>query len=100
MNDKRRSLMSQRAVIHVSSEMVAKVLGELVQDERLRRGLSQDAMALMAKMDRSSYAKMERGERSTSLTQLIRICNVLECSCASIVKMVELNLPNFSASNC
>ena len=81
-----------RAWTELPPELIARGLGKLIQDERLRWGMSQEALALRAGMDRSHYAKLERGERSISLVHLFRIGEALGCSCAALVKRVERDL--------
>nr|WP_276310841.1 helix-turn-helix transcriptional regulator [Bifidobacterium sp. SO4] len=44
---------------------------------RRERGLSQEALALAAGMDRSFMGRVERGEQSVSLDKIWAICDVL-----------------------
>jgi transcriptional regulator with XRE-family HTH domain len=59
------------------SEGQLKALGEAVRTRRKSRGLSQEALADDAGIDRSHMGKIERGERNVTLLNLIRIAAAL-----------------------
>jgi transcriptional regulator with XRE-family HTH domain len=52
-------------------------LGQRVRRARLRRNLSQGAVAERVGVTRKTYAALEGGETSTSLTLLVRVMTVL-----------------------
>jgi transcriptional regulator with XRE-family HTH domain len=52
-------------------------------------GLTQEALALVANVDRSYYGAVERGERNVTFTVLSRLCIVLQCDVAKLTD----NLP-------
>ncbi|WP_432201946.1 helix-turn-helix domain-containing protein [Erythrobacter sp. W53] len=61
------------------------LLIELGRRIRLRRkaiGLTQEALALAANVDRSYFGAVERGERNVTFITLCRLCNALECDLA------------------
>jgi transcriptional regulator with XRE-family HTH domain len=57
-------------------------LGSRIRAQRKRIGLSQEALALVARVDRSYYGAVERGERNITFTVLCRLCLALKCDVA------------------
>lgn len=53
-------------------------LGEEIKESRLNAGLSQEALALAAGVDRTYVSQLERGVANPSLKILYRISRVLE----------------------
>jgi transcriptional regulator with XRE-family HTH domain len=53
-------------------------IGTAIRACRRLRGISQEALAYSADIDRSHMGKIERGERNVSLLNLIRICTALQ----------------------
>src|SRR5471030_47299 len=51
--------------------------GAVVRAHRLALGLSQEALADQAEIDRSHMGKLERGERNLSFLNILRIVNLL-----------------------
>ena len=68
---------------------VAEAFGKVVRSLREQRGVAQDAFALVAKVDRSYFGKLERGERQPSLALLLRIATALEVPGALLVELSE-----------
>lgn len=56
-----------------------KRLGEAVRAARKARGLSQEALADAAGIDRSHMGKIERGERNVTLLNVGRIASAMGC---------------------
>ena len=52
-------------------------LGETIRTMRKATGLSQEALADAAEIDRSHMGKIERGERNVSVLNLIKIADAL-----------------------
>lgn len=52
-------------------------LGKAIITLRRERGLSQEALALKADIDRSYMGRIERGERSVSFDKIDAICHAL-----------------------
>ena len=56
---------------------VRRALGARVREERHRRGLSQEALAQAARLDRTYIGGVERGERNPSLESIAKIAAAL-----------------------
>lgn len=59
---------------------------------RVKRKLSQEALAAEADMDRSYLGDMERGERNPSLIALLKLSMALGCSLNDLVADVSLGV--------
>lgn len=60
-------------------------IGEAVRARRIAAGLSQEALADSAKIDRSHMGKIERGERNVTLLLVERIATALGTSIAELM---------------
>jgi transcriptional regulator with XRE-family HTH domain len=67
-----------------SHESVLARFGQRLRELRLRKNLSQEALAELAQLDRTYISGIERGKRNPSLRNLISITNALEISLASL----------------
>ncbi|ENC9895371.1 helix-turn-helix domain-containing protein [Pseudomonas aeruginosa] len=54
-------------------------LGMAVRVRRAGQGLSQEALADAAEIDRSHMGKIERGERNVTFLNIARIAKALQC---------------------
>ena len=63
----------------VDSERYLVHLGEVVRARRKALGLSQEALADAAGIDRSHMCKIERGERNVTLLNVVRIATAVGC---------------------
>lgn len=73
--------MDEAAILHE--------LGKRIRAQRKGIGVSQEALALAASVDRSYYGAVERGERNVTFTVLCRLCVALQCDVAKLTD----NLP-------
>jgi transcriptional regulator with XRE-family HTH domain len=64
---------------------LVRLLGENVRRERLRRGLTQDALAAEAGMRRSYLSDLERGVRNPSVQALGRLAMALKVEAANLL---------------
>ncbi|MBS0362978.1 MAG: helix-turn-helix transcriptional regulator [Proteobacteria bacterium] len=62
-----------------------KQLGRAIRARREARGVSQEALADAAQMDRAHMGKIERGERNVTLLNLLKIAAALECRASEIM---------------
>ncbi|MES2326575.1 MAG: helix-turn-helix transcriptional regulator [Pseudomonadota bacterium] len=60
-------------------------LGVVIRASRKERGLSQEALADAAGIDRSHMGKIERGERNVTLLNLCRIADALETKASALL---------------
>ena len=65
-------------------------LGAVIRAARLEHGLSQEALADAAGIDRSHMGKIERGERNVSFLNVGRIADALTTSIASLMASAEI----------
>ncbi|MCE7795574.1 helix-turn-helix domain-containing protein [Sphingobium sufflavum] len=61
-------------------------LGKRIRTQRKSIGLTQEALALAANVDRSYYGAVERGERNVTFTVLCRLCVALRCDLAQLTR--------------
>ena len=73
----------------MDEEAILKGLGSRIREQRKGIGLTQEALALAANVDRSYYGAVERGERNVTFTVLCRLCIALQCDVAKLTH----NLP-------
>ena len=64
-------------------------VGNSVRALRKKRGLSQEALADKAGLDRAHLGRIERGTRNVSLLNLVRIANGLSVPPSLILRSVE-----------
>jgi transcriptional regulator with XRE-family HTH domain len=64
-------------------------VGQAIRALRKARGLSQEALANDARIDRSHMGKIERGERNVTILNVVRICTVLECLPSELFSRAE-----------
>ncbi len=57
-----------------------------MREQRQRSGLSQEALALAAGINRSYYASLEAGRRNASLETLCKLAIALGCDTADLVR--------------
>lgn len=65
-------------------------LGAAIRAERMAKGLSQEALADAAGIDRSHMGKIERGERNLSLLNLTRIAGSLNVRASVLLAASDL----------
>ncbi|WP_405041413.1 helix-turn-helix transcriptional regulator [Parvibaculum sp.] len=62
-----------------------KVFGQNLRRTRLEKGLSQEALALEAGVDRTYISALERGIYSATVTMIGKLADVLEVEPASLL---------------
>lgn len=73
---------------HTAGQLQA--LGDAVRAARKSRGLSQEALADAAGIDRSHIGKIERGERNVTLLNVLRIAAALDGSASDLLREAGL----------
>lgn len=65
-------------------------LGTAIRQQRRNLGLSQEALAEKAGLDRSYLGQVERGENSIALVPLIAIAGTLKTTVAALMQQAKL----------
>lgn len=68
-------------------ERAKRVLAENIRRRRTEAGLSQEALALSAEVDRTYVSQIERGIGNPSLLILCRLCDVLGTELPDLLDM-------------
>jgi transcriptional regulator with XRE-family HTH domain len=68
----------------MDEEALLRELGIRIRAQRRHIGLTQEALALAAGVDRSYYGSVERGERNVTFTVLCRLCLALQSDVAAL----------------
>jgi transcriptional regulator with XRE-family HTH domain len=66
------------------------VIGSAIRATRMTLGLSQEALAHAAGIDRSHMGKIERGERNLTLLNLLRIAAALQVKSSVLLEQANL----------
>ena len=81
--------MARQSIKTDSEDRLVK-LGAAIRAARLERGLSQEALADAAGIDRSHMGKIERGERNVSVLNVARVAKALNITIACLMAAAEL----------
>lgn len=73
--------------------VLAAAFGTAVRTARTRRGIAQEALAHLAKVERSHAGKIERGEHMPTLAAVLKIARALGMSGAELLAEAEALLP-------
>lgn len=69
-----------------------EAFGEVLRELRLARGLSQEALALEAGLQRNYVSLLERGQNSASIKTLFKLSPILNVSVAMMMSQVEARM--------
>lgn len=78
---------------------VAGAFGFIVRAERLKSGLAQEKLALLAGVERAHLGKIERGESLPTLPLIMRLSKVLEVKAADLISKMEERLEECDAGS-
>lgn len=67
----------------------AKIVGEVIAENRKKKGISQEVMSGLADIGRTHLSAIERGERKPTLETLYRIANALNMKMSELVVQIE-----------
>ncbi|MQR00664.1 helix-turn-helix domain-containing protein [Glaciimonas soli] len=67
-----------------------EALGLAIRAVRKEQGLSQEALADQAGIDRSHMGRIERGERNVTILNVLRVSNALSFKLSELFKRAEL----------
>jgi len=73
------------------SDPYLDILGKRIRERRRELGLSQEALAHVAGLDRSYVGRIERGEHNLTFIALVRLARAMECDVAGLT--VDLPRP-------
>lgn len=65
-------------------------LGQAIREIRISRGISQEALALMAEVDRSYVGRVERGDNNAAVLTLVRLASALGTTVAKLMQRAGL----------
>lgn len=74
----------------VDREQRLVALGRAIRQRRLDLGISQEALAHQAGIDRSHMGKIERGERNVSVLNVLKIADSLNCKASDFFLSSDL----------
>ena len=67
----------------------AVLIGKIIQEFRVGKGLSQEVLSGLSGLDRTHYSKIERGLRAPTIDTLFKIASGLEIPPHEIVIAIE-----------
>ena len=73
-----------------AGDPVLSALGAAIRRARLNQGLSQEALAVDADLDRSYMGGVERGEHNLTLMNLTKIAGALQVNASELLGTAEL----------
>jgi transcriptional regulator with XRE-family HTH domain len=65
-------------------------VGSTIRQMRVSKGISQEALALMAEVDRSYLGRVERGDNNVAILTLVKIAAALETTVADLVVAAQI----------
>lgn len=71
---------------------VARRFGSVLRELRQQRGLTQEALAELADLDRTYPSLLERGLRTPTLAVILRLANALETTPSRLITETALRL--------
>ncbi|MGH8228754.1 MAG: helix-turn-helix domain-containing protein [Steroidobacteraceae bacterium] len=75
--------------MRTSAQQISEAFGRILRSQRETRHLSQEELALAARVDRTFVSQMERGIRQPTLTTLWKLANALDMPPATLVSRME-----------
>lgn len=70
-----------------------EIFGEIVQEERKARKISQEKMAQLTGLDRTFISLIENGKRCPTLTTILKISAVLKIPASELLARLEARCP-------
>lgn len=65
-------------------------LGAAIRNTRIKRGITQEGLALLAEVDRSYVGRVERGDNNVAVLTLLKIAQALDVSIRDLMKEAKL----------
>lgn len=76
----------------MASTRIVRTLGATIRELRVRAGMSQDELAVQARVSRVYLGMLERGQRNVSFEVLYRVANALGTTVSGIIQEFERKL--------
>jgi DNA-binding XRE family transcriptional regulator len=71
------------------ADQVSAAFGRVLREQRTAAGVSQEALALSADVDRTFVSQIERGIRQPTLTTLCKLARALDVQPSTLVSRME-----------
>jgi len=71
------------------ADQVSAAFGRVLREQRVTAGVSQEALALSADVDRTFVSQIERGIRQPTLTTLCKLARALDVQPSTLVSRME-----------
>ena len=68
---------------------LTKALGEVVREQRMAQGLSQEGFGELAGIHRTYVGMVERGEKNITLTNLVKVSQALGLTASALLHLAE-----------
>jgi transcriptional regulator with XRE-family HTH domain len=81
--------VAKKSPQHANSPALV-ALGEAIRHYRSEAGLSQEALALEAEIDRSYLGGIERGEHNVAVMNLVKLASALGVTVSKLVQQARL----------
>ena len=65
------------------------MVGTVLQKMRLKVGITQEELALKAKVDRTYISMLEHNKKSPTLDMLFRLCQAMNIKASTVIAKVE-----------
>ena len=86
----------RRSASHGKEKTPAVAFGHSVRTYRQKLGISQEELAHRAKLDRSYFGAVERGDRNVTVKNIWRIALALECKPSELFREAERASKDFN----
>ena len=77
-------LSTKKDLYHMENLKVK--IGQRIKEMRIKKGLSQEKLALLSDLDRTYIPSIENGKRNISITVLEKLSNALDISVSELTK--------------
>ena len=67
----------------------AKIVGQVIQEYREKKGLSQEVVSGLADIGRTHLSAIERGVRKPTLETFFRLSDALDVKPSDLIKIIE-----------
>ena len=68
----------------------AKIVGQVIQEYREKKGLSQEVVSGLADIGRTHLSAIERGVRKPTMETFFRLADALDVNPSDLIRIIEL----------